>query len=269
MSEPNESEKPKVPQWATAPFRRFLEQTQHLEQTLHLSIKGISGLRGMPGLVEALADLDEDMPGEEESREIEIAKKEAELAHREVDSGFPLLHSHATVALWSYLEALFRTFVSEILRNYPGAMTKDEVGKIKIRLGEYESLADEEKYLYVFNLLEQEKGFHLASGVTRFEALLAPFGFAGKVPDRVCKDIFELGQIRNAILHCGGIADVRLVNSCPWLDLEVGDQISLGQTEYRRYFSAVHDYALLLINRIGEHYGKNMEEYALSNSDME
>ena len=43
-----------MPEWARQPFQSFLDYTKNLDYLLRLSIKGISALRGMPGLVEAL-----------------------------------------------------------------------------------------------------------------------------------------------------------------------------------------------------------------------
>lgn len=121
-------EKRGAPPWATQPFKDFLDYTDRLSQLLHLSMKGISMVRGVPKAIEALAMVDDDDGGNVQTR-IETAKKEAELAQREVSEGFPLLHAQATIALWSALEATIRLFVARWLQNYGPAMGVEAIQK--------------------------------------------------------------------------------------------------------------------------------------------
>ena len=256
---PAESE-PCAPQWALAPFRRFLDQTERLGQIIHLSQTGISMLQGVPRAVEVLANVRGGSDSDEVRSRLERATREAELAKRELATDFPLVHAQAVVTIWSYLEALSRTFVSEWLRNQPGALSVDEVARIKIKFAEYERLTQEERYLYLFDLLEQELASNLRVGVTRFEVLLAPFGLSGPVPDHLSRPIFELGQVRNAIVHRGISVDRRLVVACPWLNLKPGDPISVSGSMLWSYFNAVHEYVTVLIKRVGAYFGVDMEE---------
>lgn len=62
---------------------------------LHMCIRGISGLRGIPELTKALMNLDDDI----DEKEIEEAEKAANFAQKELEKGFPLLHAHFIVSL--------------------------------------------------------------------------------------------------------------------------------------------------------------------------
>jgi hypothetical protein len=227
-------------------------------QVVHLSLQGISTIIGMPGLVEAMENLDEETLSDESEKRIEQAKEDAELAQREADSGFPLVHAQAVVTLWTYLESLIRSFVSEWIRNQEGAKGIPEVSRLKIRLADYEALTEDEKYFYIFDLFEQETAAGLRSGINRFETLLAPFNLSGDVPDEIGKSIFELGHIRNVLVHRAGIADKRFVESCPWLSLSVGDEVRVTHGQLENYADAVQQYTILLIVRVGESFGVDM-----------
>ena len=104
---------------------------------------------------------------ESKDRNIDRAKQEASLAEIEVLNDFPLLHGQAVVTLWSYLESLSRSFITAWLRNQPDALFSTLISKLKVRLGEYEALSADEKTSYIFDLLEQDLGTNLRSGVTR------------------------------------------------------------------------------------------------------
>src|SRR5262249_16660591 len=141
------------------------------------------------------------------------ANKEAELAQREIDQEFPLLRAQAAIALWSALEACVRLFVARWLQNHKPAMEVDAIQKLRVKIEEYERLEGEDRFFYILDRLEQELSTPLRSGVIKFEAILEPFGLSGTVEQRVRRDIFELNQVRNALMHRGGFADRRLIDA--------------------------------------------------------
>ncbi len=254
------NKKPRAPKWATQPFRDFIEQAERLGHLLDLSISGISMLRGAPKIVQVLAKVEEDFSEEAHSR-LETAKKEAELAYREVNDGFPLLHAQTTIALWSALEAAIRLFIVRWLQNHKQAMEIGEIQKLRVKIGEYERLEGEDRFSYILDRLEQELSGPLKTGITRFESLLEPFGLSGPVDEDVRRNLFELNQIRNILVHRSGFADRRFVDSCPWMKLRVGDPVKVSQEMTSYYFQSVMDYTLELIMRIGEYFGVNMGEF--------
>lgn len=256
----NSHKKPGAPKWATKPFRDFIHQTERLDQLLHLSMDGISMLRGVPKIVQALAKAD-GKSGEEVHDRLESAKKEAELAHREINDGFPLLHAQTTIALWSALETAIRLFLARWLQNYKQAMEVEAIQKLRVRIVEYERLEGEDRFFYILNRLEQELATPLKTGVKRFELLLEPFGLSGPVDEDVRRNLFELNQVRNVLVHRSGVADRRLVDSCPWLKLKVGEPVKVNHEMTDHYFQSALKYATELIVRIGEHFGVDMSEF--------
>lgn len=106
--------------------------------------------------------------------------------------------------------------------------------------------------------MESETSAGLRNGIDRFEAILKPLGLDGSVPGQLRKDIFEFGQVRNLIVHRGGRVDLQLTNSCPWLNLKVGNELSIKKEHFDQYLKAVRNYAALIICRVGEHFGKDL-----------
>lgn len=252
--------KKRAPQWAMEPFEYFLSQTEHLCQVLHLTIQGISVLRSMPKVVSAVAKATDMHDGAEHEEKLAAAERQAELAQTEVDRGFPFVHSQAVVGLWSYLEALFHSFLVEWLRNDPQALRCQQVQKLRIRLGDYEQLHGYERYEYVVELLEKDIAIGLRNGTTRFEALLVPFGLSGEIPEDIKRDIYELGQVRNTIVHRAGVVDRQLLDACPWLGYSFGDEIQVSHAMFGTYMVATHRYVVLVICRVGEYFGVDMSD---------
>ena len=110
------------------------------------------------------------------------------------------------------------------------------------------------------SLTDSSRTFHLPSRTVLLDlnSYFKPFGLSGPVDDNVRRDLFELNQIRNAWVHRSGFADRRLVESCPWLNLKVGDAIRIDHKTTERYYNSVMAYALELIVRNGEYFGVDM-----------
>jgi len=258
-SDAPKEKKPAAPQWALAAFHLFFEQAERLENVVWLSVQGISGLRGIPNIFQVLAEVDEKLPDHDE--QLASARKQADLAQKEIDLGFPLLFGNATVTLWSYLESMVRAALVAWLKNDLSVWQVDTIARLRVRLGEYEQLSPEERLYYVAELIESETAAGLRNGIERFEAMLKPFRLEGAVPAQLRRDMFEFGQIRNAIVHRGGRTDRQLTNSCPWLNLSLGSDLPIGREQFNRYRRATHNYVLLLICRVGEQFGRDTTQH--------
>ncbi len=245
-----------------APFERFADQTERLWHVTRLSCHGISLVRSIPNTVETLAAIKGQDDTPEHKYQFERATKDADLAQREVDAGFPLLFSNAIVTLWSLLEAMTRSTVVAWLRNDLNSYRADAIAKLRVRIGDYERLSLDDRFHYVAELLEGEVGAGLRNGVERFEALLKPFGLDGAIPERLRRDVFEFGQVRNTIVHRGGTTDRQLANACPWLGFSVGADLPIAKEHFDRYQEAAHSYVVVLMCRVGVKFGADANAHA-------
>ncbi len=125
------------------------------------------------------------------------------------------------------------------------------ISSLKVELGGYEGKSDVEPSEYLIGLLEDKTHARFASGVTKFERLLAPFGLDGFVGDSCRGALFELFKVRNAVLHRGAVADLQFVRECPWLGLSVGDKVVITHERFGHYLDAALEYVAVLIHRIG------------------
>jgi hypothetical protein len=153
---------------------------------------------------------------------------------------------------------MVRATIVAWLENDAQSFKIDVIGKLRVRVGEYETLGQDEKYHYIAQLLESEVAAGLRNGVDRFEALLKPFGLDGPIPEKLRRDIFEFGQIRNVIVHRGGHTDRQLSIACPWLEFPLGEELPVGRAHFDRYRGAAHSYVVLLICRVGERFGHDV-----------
>lgn len=222
---------------------------------IHLSRRSIAGMRAMPRLSKALAAVQGKAQNEAEAQRIQ---EDAELAKSEVEGEFPVLHTFAVVALWSWLEHAIKGLLAEHISHNRKALRSGTFPKLKVKLGDYVTLTRREQASYIVDLLEQETSSSLKHGINRFEVLLESLSLTGATPDKTSKQIFELQQVRNAIVHQNGRCDRRLRSSCPWLKLKLGSQIPVNASQLESYAIAVSDYALEVLYRIGDGYGVDL-----------
>lgn len=254
-------EKRRPKKWAAEPFRRFLNYLYESRRILLLTMQGVSQIARSLPLAEALALLEREeerleVQTQEEKRYLDQVKETADFAKMEEERGFPRLHAHALVETWSALEVLAEDLIVAWLVNIPESLSNPEVAKIRLPLSEYDVPEKEERMRSVYRELERNLKSHERFGVKCIEVLLNAVGLPGhEIPEDVRRNIFEMQQVRNAVVHRGSIADRRLTEACPWLGLELGALIRVTHQDYERYFRSVHDYVLSLINRVRAHFG--------------
>lgn len=256
-----------APKWAMQPFSDLVESVGHLGQVLDMSIRGITAFQAMPQIVTAVAKAKGREEHEDTARELAKAESRAAFALREAENGFPVFNANTALSVWSQLEAGVRLFLARWLENEKAALDVEAVQRLKVKIGEYERLQGEDRYFYIIDRLEQETVAPLKCGVGRFEVILELFGLSGKVDPDVQRDLFELNQVRNCLLHRAGRADRRLVDACPWLGLEVGQQIKVPGEATQRYISSVLLYVTELVCRVGERFGVDMLDCRASRSN--
>lgn len=114
---------------------------------------------------------------------------------------------------------------------------------------EFVEATPNERAEYLVELLIQELRAKLKPGAGKFETILEALGMGGPITDASRRFLFELSQVRNAIVHRNGRADAKLTQNCPWLNLKVGDDIDISPQQFHWYVAAVHCYMLELSRR--------------------
>lgn len=257
--------KKRLPQWIVDHFEASIYSHEKLHQIIHLSASGISVLREIPNAVKALALVNGTLEATESKTKLENAKKEAALAEREIAEDFPVLHGLALVALWSWLENLVKGLLVLWLTHRKDSYEASLVQKLKIRLGDFLQLSKSDQAYHIVELLEQDTSSSLKKGVNRFESLLATFGLSGDVPEICSRNLFELQQLRNAIVHRNGVVDRKLKTACPWLKLKLGQRVLVDSTTLQRHSESTFKYLLIILYRVGDLYQLDLRQK--NNSD--
>jgi hypothetical protein len=220
-------------------------------------MRGIGTVSNYPKMTQRIMDLTVKVGQEITDKmkaDLEEDKKLANFADGELKNGFPFLHAFATVAAWGTLEVTIEDLLVGILLNEPETLGMEELAKIRIPLAKFEELDKEERMRFILRELARAKTTAAGQGVTAFENLLQMFGLSGDVDDGVRKLLWEMNHVRNIIVHRDSYADLRLVQSCPWLNVKTGDRVLVDHERYGRYSDAICGYVGTLKVRLRKRY---------------
>jgi hypothetical protein len=180
---------------------------------------------------------------------VETAMKSAKL----IETEFRLLYVLGSVWTWASLEALVEDLVLDGIRN---SRPEDLAPRLKgLKVSADLALAGDLDGLVRAVYREWEAKQGSAAGATQFEHILALAGLGGPVPASVGRAVFELGHVRNVLLHRGGIVDAAFVAACPWVDATAGSEIRVTHHRFEEYAFAVMHYVALLRIRIADAFG--------------
>jgi hypothetical protein len=232
-----------APSWASKPFNVCRRRLADEDRYINIVMSGFFQLQQLPDLIETVDDDDID----EDTRQ--AVRADAAWISKEENDGFPVLHAHAVVGIWSAIEVLAEDFAIAWLRNRRIAWDKPEIAKLKIPLSQYNQLNDDERPRFVVLELGRMMGADLRRGVGKLTSLLSVFGLAPMIGPNTRLALHELCQIRNAVVHCGGLADKKLIEECPHLGFRSGQRIRINHKLYLWYHKAANCFAERVANQ--------------------
>jgi hypothetical protein len=258
-----------TPEYAAQPINRFLEYWKDSRQLLDLSIEGVNNQKFMLEIYEKVqSEKTISLPEEAFAELIKQTRAKLSFFDTEMLAGFPLLHAHTLVGAWGALEAAIEDMAVALLINEPKHLQMAAFAKIRIPLAEYEALDKEDRMRLLVEELDRGISLGRKNGADTFENLLEVFLLSGPLNADVRKTLWEVNHVRNVIVHRNSFADRRLVKSCPWLNLKVGDKVTVTHEDIDRYGNALCDYARTILRRLKARYAQQ-ELDLLQNASIE
>ncbi len=253
--------------WAWKPIERALKTIHSTHTLLHLCMDGLNLVSKFPIIAEINEEIQQHIETTsleaEEHLTIDQSKNRAAMALQEIESDFALLHANSLVTLWSSLDSLIDDIIIAWIENNHDIIKGPSFEKIKISISDYESMNNIERMSFLLRELSRSVNADIKVGAGKFEKLLEAIGLGGSIDEKLRRDLFEMSQIRNAIVHCGGTVDQILKNNCPWIKWQVLETIKLNHNDYIKYYKAVHVYLYIIINRIRVHFHMSQADWSL------
>lgn len=232
---------------------RHLDYIDEMHTVLGLSIQGIEGLKLLlPGLAKSYECGDME-PNISEDRMNEIRTNMAArttLASAEIERGFPVLYSHATVALWGAVEDFSNDLAVGLLKYEPDLLTHKVLSKVRVPLTLFNRMSEDERLTFLVGELKQSLSGAADGGIGQYNEVFSQLGLDGSLHKSIQDPLIELCQVRNVLVHRGGIVDTQLINRCPWFATQKGSKFLVLKPSYETYWLATHRYWLNLANRV-------------------
>jgi hypothetical protein len=169
-------------------------------------------------------------------------------AEQELTAGFPHLYQLASVRLWTIVETFVGGELLNVIMDHPEIRNLPIIRKMKGPLIDFNESSEAQQAETLLSLLSDELGARFRRGVGRFETIFEAIGLGGPIDDEVRRLIFELSEVRNVVVHRGGIVDPRFAHNCPWLNTTDGQALGVTHGQLLRYSFATQWY-VVEINR--------------------
>lgn len=184
------------------------------------------------------------------------------------------LHGLAYIRLCTALEVLVDAVLVAVLSDTDRWDQLPMVSGLKVGKVDVVSLlrsSADQRVRFIAEEIKKGIGAPLKSGIGRFECVLDAVGMSGSVPSKVRDSILQLVEVRNAVVHRGGIADRRLVDKVPGLGFKEGDTIQISRVEFAIASTASIWYILELRRRANAMFpgAKNPHEAGFSEMILE
>ena len=233
---------------------RCVDFVEHESTLLQVAIDGLVKVEKMPLLLEHLnkyRDVKDGGKGQSDrKKKLEEAKKRADFVVKERKNGFPALHAHGVVSICAALDAMTINLCMERMRSRPHILMEKNFKNIKLPVACIHGMDDETRYELILEEVRNSTRSALRRGVDAYESLLEQFGLSGVVERGMRDDIHEMLQVRNVLLHRGGIADRRFVDACPQFGVVIGDPVRVSADTYYRYGAGALHYVIALVERV-------------------
>lgn len=138
-------------------------------------MRGLRQLQVLPAVLKVLHRSDQSTPAETLAGRIDNAKRDADWIEKESANGFPLLHAHSVIGVWSAVEVLAEDFAVTWLQNMPSAWQVTEVAKLRMPISRFQQLSDAERPGVVIGELSRSFNPEVRRGVGQLKALLGVF----------------------------------------------------------------------------------------------
>lgn len=182
--------------------------------------------------------------------------KMSQSTKREIENGFPLLYANTLIGLWGALEACIDDLCLLWLQCLDREDLGEALGNSRARVGEYLSLDDGDRWLWILMQLQKSDGASLRAGVGQFESVLKPLGILPEVEGGVRTTLFRIKAMRNLYAHRAGRADEKFLRDWPEHPARVGETVYPTEQQFLAAHTAMVLYVEGVHDRILEELGE-------------
>lgn len=172
------------------------------------------------------------------------AATDAAFAADEIANGFNTIFSHHAVAMWGAVETTIEQTLVSHIRKLPDAAAVVAGSASSLNTGKLRTTTEREAKA---TIKMWEQAIKIDSAMGRSVKMLKAFDINISLSSDLSRELDEMSEIRNIIVHRAGFADERFMKKCPWTKSKAGDFLTVDRARLDRYISATHKFAVALV----------------------
>ena len=177
-------------------------------------------------------------------RLIELSSTDNSFAKEEIENGFNTICSHHAITTWAAIETTIEQILVSLIQKVPTSITLIEKSVPNLNTKKMRTTtADDAKR----TIRSWEGAIGLSATMDRTLHMLGAFGLIVELDEEHKRNLSELAELRNVILHKGGRIDKRFKDKCPWRQDEIGGALHINRSQLGNYFEAASSVATKLM----------------------
>jgi hypothetical protein len=163
-----------------------------------------------------------------------------------LENDYAVINSHSLISMWSAVEvAIEDTVVLVLTKEATALKILTDAGVKATSFGPGPIVYEDARRLFP----RVERQLREKQSIGEFYVkLLNLIGINIKCDSHAISKLEEINNVRNCLMHCGGIIDTRAAQSVTALQPFVGKQIVITQARYHEYFDAVSSFLIAMLN---------------------
>jgi hypothetical protein len=172
---------------------------------------------------------------------------QSEFASKEIQQHFRTTSAHSAIAIWAGIE----TAIERMLLNHIQHLSSSKqtvaasVPTLKLEKLHTAVEADARTLRRKWEAALDESG-----ALDRALKMLAVFDLKIEISEDSKQKLSEMAEIRNVLLHRGGIVDTWFVTKCSWLNLNAGDELIIDEAKLAKFNEAALEFARALADAV-------------------
>ena len=169
-------------------------------------------------------------------------------ASKHVSDGFSTVHCHSLVGLWCVVETAIEDSVLLILEKSPSAEALLVNAGYRIKQSPIPSLQPYQ-VRRIYSTLENQSRENRGVGEA-WVHLMSALGIDIAIDQPSLDAIGEANELRNCILHRGGVIDDRPAQKAPQLKIYLGQKIKISEQMYSNYYQALGAFSTAMLTAV-------------------
>jgi hypothetical protein len=173
-------------------------------------------------------------------RLIKQSREQSPFAAEEMSTGFKTICGHSAIAIWAGIETAIEQMLVNHIQKLPDIKELMALVAPALKLEKVQTTTEADARRSV---RKWEAALDDPDALVRAIKMLGAVGLEIELPEKDHRLLVEISEVRNVLLHRGGVIDRGFIAKCPWLGVKTGDELVIDEARLEEFTDAAQAFA--------------------------